>query len=65
MQLELALNNLHNTMVDANGELILDDSFLEKFDELMYKLQETRKIAQKMRKKPDVDGIESFIANNK
>lgn len=49
MQLELALNNLQNTMIDENGKLSLDDKFLELFDELMQKLQDAREIAQKMR----------------
>lgn len=79
MQLELALNNLHNTMVDENGKLTLDDDFLERFDELMYKLNETRAIAQKMRPKQaeavceadvssvkqEVDGVSAFLNNNK
>ena len=65
MQLELALNNLHNTMVDEDGQLVLNDDFLERFDTLMYKLQETRNIAQKMRPKIEVDGVPAFINNNK
>jgi hypothetical protein len=65
MQLELALNNLHNTMVDKDGKLVLDDGFLERFDDLMYKLNETRAIAQKMRPKEEVDGIPAFLNNNK
>ena len=79
MQLELALNNLHNTMVDEEGKLLLDDDFLERFDTLIYKLNETRAIAQKMRVKQaeavceadvslvkqDVDGIPAFLNNNK
>ena len=50
MQLELALNNLQNTMVDESGKLALDDTFLKLFDELMQKLQEARRIAESMRK---------------
>ena len=65
MQLELALNNMHNTMVNEEGELVLDNSFFEQFDTLMYKLQETRSIAQKMRPKIEVDGVPAFINNNK
>ena len=53
MQLELALNNLHNTMVNEDGKLVLDDDFLERFDTIMYKLKETRDIAEKMRKKEE------------
>jgi len=45
MQLELALNNLQNTMVKEDGNLALDDKFLEMFDVLMLKLQESREIA--------------------
>ena len=51
MQLELALNNMQNTMVKEDGTLALDDTFLKMFDELMLKLKEAREIAQSMRKK--------------
>ena len=51
MQMESALNNMQNTMVKENGEFNLDDTFFELFDELMIKLQETRKIAQTIREK--------------
>ena len=40
MQLELALNNAQNTMVNEDGTLAFDDRFLELFDELMRKLNE-------------------------
>ena len=50
MQLEQALNNLQNTMVDESGKLALDDNFLKIFDELMQKLHEARAIAESMRK---------------
>ena len=50
MQLELALNNLQNTMVNEEGKLTLDSRFLELFDSLMKKLQESRDIAESMRK---------------
>ncbi len=50
MQLELALNNLQNTMVNEEGKLALDSRFLELFDSLMKKLQESRDIAEGMRK---------------
>ena len=50
MQLELALNNAQNTMVNEDGTLAFDDRFLELFDELMRKLNEAREIAQSMRK---------------
>ncbi len=49
MQLEQALNNLHNTMVDEHGKLTLDDSFFKIFDALMLKLQEARDLAESMR----------------
>jgi len=49
MQLELALNNLQNTMINEEGELVVDAKFLELFDSLMEKLQESRKIAESMR----------------
>lgn len=48
MQLEQALNNLQNTMVDESGKLALDDNFLKLFDELMQKLTEAREIAESM-----------------
>jgi len=50
MQLELALNNLQNTMINEEGKLTLDTKFLELFDSLMEKLQESRNIAEGMRK---------------
>lgn len=50
MQLEQALNNMQNTMVDESGKLALDDNFLEIFDELMKKLNETRELAEGIRK---------------
>jgi len=46
MQMESALNNLQNTMVNEDGTFNLDDTFFELFDELMIKLLETREIAQ-------------------
>lgn len=49
MQLEQALNNLQNTMVNESGKLALDDSFLKLFDELMQKLNDARVIAEGMR----------------
>ena len=51
MQLELALNNMQNTMVKEDGTLALDDTFFKMFDELMLKLKEAREIAQSMRGK--------------
>ena len=51
MQMESALNNLHNTMVNEDGSLNLDDQFFELFDELMIKLQQTRELAQNLREK--------------
>ncbi len=51
MQLELALNNLQNTMVREDGSLALDDTFFKMFDDLMLKLQESRAIAEDLRKK--------------
>lgn len=50
MQLEQALNNLQNTMVDEEGKLALDENFLKVFDELMEKLAETREIAEEIRR---------------
>jgi len=49
IQLEQALNNLQNTMVDEGGHLSLDEHFLTIFDELMLKLSETRALAEAMR----------------
>ena len=51
MQMESALNNMQNTMVTEDGKYNLDETFFELFDELMIKLQETRKIAQTLREK--------------
>jgi len=50
MQLELALNNLQNTMIDETGKLAVDSKFLELFDSIMEKLQESRAIAESKRK---------------
>ena len=49
MQMESALNNMQNTMVNEDGSFNLDDTFFELFDGLMIKLQETREIAESMR----------------
>lgn len=49
MQMESALNNLQNTMVNEDGSFNLDDTFFEIFDDLIIKLQETREIAQSIR----------------
>ena len=51
MQMESALNNMQNTMVREDGSFNLDETFFELFDELMIKLQDTRKIAQTLREK--------------
>jgi len=51
IQMESALNNLQNTMVNEDGTLNLDDMFFQLFDETMVKLQETREIAQSIREK--------------
>ena len=51
MQMESALNNMQNTMVNEDGSFNLDDTFFELFDELMIKLQETREIAESLRNK--------------
>lgn len=51
MQLELALNNLQNTMVKEDGSLALDERFLEHFDDLMRRLQESRDLAESLRQK--------------
>ena len=51
MQLESALNTMQNTMINEKGEFNLDDTFFELFDDLMLKLQETRKIAQELRER--------------
>lgn len=37
-------------MVDTSGKLVLDESFLKLFDELMQKLADTREIAERLRK---------------
>ena len=50
MQIEAALNHLQNTMVDEDGKLTWDDEYFRLFDELMEKLNETRKIAEGLRK---------------
>lgn len=51
MQMESALNNMQNTMISEDGKYNLDETFFQLFDELMVKLQETRKIAQELREK--------------
>lgn len=51
MQMESALNNMQNTMVNEDGSYNLDETFFELFDELMLKLQETRAIAQTLRER--------------
>ena len=51
IQMESALNNMQNTMVNEDGSFNLDDTFFELFDNLMIKLQETREIAQSIRAK--------------
>ncbi|WP_297440615.1 hypothetical protein [Sulfurimonas sp.] len=51
MQIETALNHLQNTMVDANGKFTWDDEFFKLFDTLMEKLNETRAIAENLRKR--------------
>ena len=52
MQMESALNNMQNTMVNEDGSFNLDDTFFELFDGLMIKLKETREIAESLRAKP-------------
>lgn len=49
MQMESALNNMQNTMVNEDGSYNLDDTFFELFDDLMIKLKETREIAESLR----------------
>ncbi len=49
IQMESALNNLQNTMVNEDGSFNLDDMFFELFDDLMIKLSQTREIAQSIR----------------
>jgi len=49
MQIETALNHLQNTMVDEDGKFTWDEQFFTLFDELMQKLEETRKIAQSLK----------------
>ena len=49
MQMESALNHMQNTMMKEDGSFNLDDTFFELFDDLMLKLQETRKIAEEIR----------------
>jgi len=51
MQMESALNNMQNTMVNEDGTFNLDDTFFELFDTLMVQLKETREIAQQIREK--------------
>ena len=51
IQLESALNHMQNTMIKEDGTFNLDDEYFKLFDEIMQKLQETREIAQTLRKK--------------
>lgn len=48
MQLELALNNMQNTMIKEDGTLALDDTFFRLFDELITQLKTTREIAGRL-----------------
>jgi len=49
MQIETALNHLQNTMIDKESKLTWDDTFFRLFDELLDKLNDTRKIAQNLK----------------
>ena len=51
IQLESALNHMQNTMVKEDGTFNLDDEYFRLFDEIMQKLQDTRAIAQTLRKR--------------
>ena len=51
IQMEAALNNMQNTMVNEDGSFNMDDTFFKLFDEVMSKLQETREIAESLRVK--------------
>jgi hypothetical protein len=51
MQIETALNHLQNTMVNEDGKFTWDDEFFKLFDGLMQMLNETRAIAESLRKK--------------
>ena len=51
IQLESALNHMQNTMVKEDGTFNLDDEYFRLFDEIMQKLQDTREIAESLRKK--------------
>ncbi len=48
IQIESALNQLQQTMVDENGKLTWDDRFIDVLDELVKKLEQTVKIASEM-----------------
>jgi len=49
MQIETALNHLQNTMVDEDGKLTWDETFFKLYEELLEKLEETKKIAEDLR----------------
>ena len=51
IQMESALNNMQNSMVNEDGSFNLDEEFFRLFDEIMIKLQETREIAESIRNK--------------
>ncbi len=46
IQIESALNQLQQTMVDENGKLTWDDRFIDVLDELVKKLEQTVEIAR-------------------
>ncbi len=48
IQIESALNQLQQTMVDENGKLTWDDRFIDVLDELVKKLEQTVGIAREL-----------------
>ena len=47
--IELAHKILQGSIVDMQGNLALDDMFFEVLDDLLYKFEETRNLAEAMR----------------
>ena len=48
IQIESALNQLQQTMVDENGKLTWNDRFIDVLDELVKKLEQTVGIAREL-----------------
>lgn len=52
VQIEQALNNLQNGMVNDQGELAFEERWFEVFDTVLKKIIETRALADTLHKSP-------------